>query len=809
LLARLKKHVHVAVVGGGIVGSSVLYHLTKLGWRDVVLCERNELSAGSSWHAAGAFHALNRDPGLARLQAGNLGLYREVAQLTGQDMNLHITGLVNVATTPARWEALRAAAARSAVDGSETPLFSPEQIQHMCPLIDIRGVLGGVYDPRAGYLDPSSATQALAAAACRNGAEIYSQMWVVALAPTARSTWRVFTNKGDFEAEHVVNAGGLWAREVGAMAGIELPLVPIEHHCLLTNDLPEFSTRSAEMPIVVDLDGGSYIRQAGKGAILGLYESRATSWAEEGTPWDYAEAELLPPRLERISEALEKGFRRFPSLSKAGLRRTVNGPLTFTPDGNPLVGPVRGIRNYWVACGVMAGFCQASAVGLTLSEWMIQGEPATDVFAMDVARFGEYATRRYTVGKARESYSRRLQIAYPNQHKPAGRPAKTSPLHEHLRARGAVFGVSYGMEYPLWFGSREDVVEEEPLRGRSNAFPYVAAECHAARSSVCVLDISTLGRYEVIGPGAPKALDRIFASRLPAVGAIGWGAMLSERGRLMGHMTILRLAPERFLLTGSGYLQAWHLRWFETHLAGAGVQIRNVSETTSGIGIFGPNSRTLLAQLADVAVTNDAMPFMTVRECGVGLAPAVVGRLSRTGELGYEIHVPAPYLGALYRAATDAGEALGLKDAGMCAVNSLRLEKCYGIWSREYSPDFTPDESGLSHLVDDEKSNFIGRDAVVAARRGAPHRRLVALAVEARERDAVGSEPVCVGKRMVGFTTSGGYGHTSGVSLALAYVDSDQATSEAELSVTVADEVRPCRILPAPVADPTDARLRG
>jgi dimethylglycine dehydrogenase len=632
---------------------------------------------------------------------------------------------------------------------------------------------------------------------------------VLSLEASGRGTWYVRTDQGDLEAEHVINAAGLWAREVGAMVGVELPLVPMEHHYLLTEDLAQLTGLPREMPIIVDLDGEIYLRQERKGVLLGVYEKNATPWAQNGTPWEYGESELLPPQLERISEALEKGFRRFPALASAGLRRVVNGPFTFTPDGNPLVGPVPGLQNYWVACGVMAGFSQGGGVGLALSQWMINGEPDSDVFAMDVARFGDFANRVYTVAKAREFYSRRFQIAYPNEFWPAGRPAKTTPLYDTLRRHGACFGVSFGVEYPLFFGRPGASVTEQPSLRRSNAFAFVAEECSAARHTVGVIDISTFAKYQVTGPGATEALDRVFASQLPGVGRMRLAPMLSPRGRLMGDMVLFRLASNRFLITGSGYLQRWHMRWYEHHLAGPGVCVSNLSETMAGLAIVGPRARALLERVAAASVADDALPFMAVREFDVGLAPAIVARVSVTGELGYEVHVPAPYLGALYRTLREASEGLELRDVGVYALNSLRLEKSYGIWSREYSCDYTPRETGLSRFVCYEKDRFIGREAVLEDCKHPPARKLVTLAVDARDADAAGYEPIWAGERLVGYTTSGGYGHSAGVSLAMGYVDTNHAVPGTELFVTIVDERRLCRILEEPVVDPKASRLRS
>jgi len=805
----MKSHAQVVVIGGGVVGCSVLYHLTKLGCKDVVLCERKELTAGSSWHAAGGFHAINGDPGISRLQSYTISLYREIEKLSGQDVGLHFTGGLNVAATPERWESLRTEWARHRVLGLSTELLGSGQIRELCPLIDTTHVLGALYDRLEGHLDPFGATHAYAKAARMQGAEIYRHTRVLEIKPTAKGTWHVVTDAGTIDAEHVVNAAGLWAREVGQMVGVQLPLVPMEHHYLLTEDLPELQQLAHEIPLMVDLDAEIYVRQERRGVLLGVYEKDATPWAVNGTPWEYGETELLPPNLDRLTEALEKGFQRFPSLSNAGIRRVVNGPFTFTPDGNPLVGPVPGAPNYWAACGVMAGFAQGGGVGLALAQWIIQGEPEMDVFAMDVARFGSYASRDYTIAKAREFYAHRFQMAYPNEYWPAGRPARTSAIHGKLTAANAVFGVSFGMEVPLYFAPAGQPAVETPSLRRSNAFPAVAEECRASRNGVGILDISSFGKYLVSGPGAKAALNRVLAGRLPCVGRVRLTPMLTPSGRLMGDLTTMRLGEDRFLISGSGYLQDWHMRWFTEHLVERDVSVRNVSDEYGGIALFGPRSRELLARIAHVDVSNAVLPFMSIVQMDLACAPAWVGRLSVTGELGYEIYVPALHLSALLDAVLRETEGLDSKHVGIYALNSLRLEKSFGIWSREFSCDYTPRMAGLERFIDYDRPGFIGRDAALRDRETVPVRRLVSLAVEAHDVDASGYEPIMLGQEMVGFVSSGGYGHCTQTSLAMGYLDSTVAVDQSGLTVTVLGEARPCRILSQPLCDPSGARMRG
>ncbi len=804
----MKRQVRVLVIGGGVVGCSVLYHLSKLGWRDVALCERKELTAGSSWHAAGAFHALNSDAAMSRLQAYTVALYPQLQKESGQDIGLHYAGGLNVAATRERWDLLRADVARHQTLGLETRLAGPEEIRALCPIMDTRGVFGAVYDPMEGHLDPSGATHAFAKAARLHGAEIYRNTWVLGLTPT-RGGWQVQTDQGPIEAEHVVNAAGLWAREVGRMAGVELPLAPMEHHYLITEDLAELKGTGRELPVVVDLDGEMYMRQERGGVLLGVYETPATPWAVDGTPWDYGDRELLPPDLERLAPALEKGFTRFPLLNRAGIRRVVNGPFTFTPDGNPLVGPVPGLRNYWAACGVMAGFCQGGGVGLALAAWMIAGEPDGDVFALDVARFGPYATRTYVLEKAREFYSRRFRIAYPNEYWPAGRPSKTSALYPHLTQRNAVHGVSYGLEYPLYFAAQGEQPVEVPTLRRTNAFASVARECRTARSHGAILDASSFSRFEFEGPEAEPGLDRLLAGRLPEVGRIRLTPMLSSQGRLMGDLTTLRLSPKRFLVFGSGYLQSWHLRWFREHMPESGVTVRNLSDEWGGIALFGPRARELLARVTAEDVSGAAFPFMSGRFMDVGLAQALVVRMSVTGELGYEIHLPQIHLGPVYERLRDAADGLGIIDAGMYTLMALRLEKGFGIWSREFSRDYTPAESGLGRFVAYDKAAFIGREAALRDRQAAPARRLVLLAVAAADAEANFLEPIWSDGARVGFVTSAAYGHTCGMSLAMGYVATPAAAAGTALEVTILGERRACRVLGEPPVDPGGARMRA
>lgn len=797
----------VVVVGGGIVGCSVLYHLALRGVTDAVLIERDELTAGSTWHAAGGFHTINSDTRIAALQKYTIDLYPQVERESGQSVGLHLTGGLELAGTPERWRWLRSELAWLRTQGVEARLLTPDEAAELVPIIDPAGIQGALFDPEEGNLDPNGATRAYAIAARGRGAEVIEHNPVLSLEP-ADDGWRVETERGRVVAEHVVNAAGLWARRVGRMVGVDHPLVPMVHHYLVTDDVPQVAAIEGEMPAVTDLEGFTYLQREGDGVLLGVYEQNPRHWSVDGAPWDFGR-ELFPEEVDRIMPELSIGFRRFPVLQEVGIRRWVNGAFTFTPDGNPLVGPSDGIRNYWAACGCMAGFSQCAAIGLAVANWIVDGDPGCDVFGMDVARFGPYASADgYLRDTTAQFYARRFVMAYPNEELPAGRPLETTPCYEELLASGAAFTVNRGLEVPLYFAPSPDFEERWTL-GRSNAEPVVGEEVEAVRTAAGAFEIAQYARYEVSGPTAEAWLDHLLASRLPAPGRIRLAPMLNEAGRLMGDLTVTRLHDDRFWLTGSYSLQDWHLRWFHRHLPDGGAEVRNVTGEWMGFAVSGPASRSILERLVEDDVSDAALPFLAVRRMDLGIGPAVVGRISLTGELGYEIAVPTDRHLELLHGLRDAGMVHGLRLIGDRALDSLRLEKGYGIWSAEFRQDRTAGMSGLDRFVAFDKGEFIGATAARREREEGSTERLVLLEIDAEDADAAQDDGVWIEDRRVGFVTSGAYGHHVGMSLALAYVDSLVAMARPELTVFVVGEPRAARILPEPPYDPTGARLRG
>ncbi|MBZ9956200.1 MULTISPECIES: FAD-dependent oxidoreductase [unclassified Mesorhizobium] len=860
----MKSHVKAVVIGGGVVGCSVLYHLAKAGWTDIMLIERSELTSGSSWHAAGGFHTLNGDPNVAKLQAYTVQLYKEIEELSGQSCSLHLTGGVMMADSPERMDFLRLAHAKGRYLGMDTELITPSEAKAMFPLMDETNFVGAMWDPVEGHLDPSGTTIAYSKAAKKLGAEIVLRNRVVELTQQVDGTWNVITEQGTVHAEHVVNCGGLWAREIGRMVGLELPVLAMEHMYLLTEPMPEVEefnkSTGREMIGVMDFKGEIYTRQERNGILLGTYEKACKPWSPVNTPWDFGH-ELLQPDLDRIAPSLEVGFKHFPGIEKAGIKQIINGPFTFALDGNPLVGPVQGLTNFWCACAVMAGFSQGGGVGLALSNWMVHGDPGFDVWGMDVARFGEWASLRYTNAKVRENYSRRFSIRFPNEELPAARPAQTTPLYDTMLANNAVMGDSWGLETPLWFAPKGKEPKDIVSFHRSNDFGPIGEEVRATRERVGVTEIANFAKYEVSGPGAEDFLNRLMTNRMPKAGRIVLTPMINEFGKLIGDFTIAKAAEDRFMIWGSSAAQKYHMRWFEKHLPKDGpraseVRIHRFDQTLVGLSIAGPKSRDLLQKLVDVDISTKAFRFMDFREMAVGGAPCMVNRITYTGDLGYEIWMAPAYQRLVYKAIRDAGEEFGLVDFGMRALLSMRLEKNFPTWFRELRPIYGPFEGSMDRFIKLEKNDFIGRDAAARERAEGPKLRRVSFIVEAADADVMGDEPIWakVGKdygtvekphgfgaprfdaagkevrgskaaqgasavrgivdgdwRVVGWVTSGGYAHYVQKSMAQGYVPAALAQDESAglFEIEILGHRRPARINVEAPFDPSGEKMRS
>lgn len=798
----------VVVIGGGVVGASVLYHLAKSGWTDALLLEKSELTAGSTWHAAGGMHTFNGEANISRLQKYTIDLYREIEALSGQSCGLHPNGGLMLAANQGELDSLKLICSRARYLGMETEMITLEEAVRLNPLIDPSYFIGALWRADGGHCDPSGTTHAYVKAARKLGASVERFTRVLSLDQRPDGSWNVVTDKGTVLAEHVVNCAGLWAREIGHMVGIELPVLAMEHHYLLTEDIPELRGRSSEIVNTTDYAGEIYMRQERGGALIGTYEPHGVVWSPVRTPDDFS-MQLLAEDFERLAPYFEVGFRHFPALGQVGIRKAVNGPFTFAPDGNPLVGPVRGLRNYWVACAVMAGFSQGGGIGLILSRWMAEGDPGQDIISMDVARFGAFATPKYTSIKVPENYSRRFRLAYPNEELAAARPVRRSPIYDKLLAAGAVMGANFGLEHALWFAPAGVAPVETPTYRRSEAFPFVRAECRAVRDAVGLYETSNYGKYEITGRGARTWLDRVFACRIPRLGRIGLAPMLNAAGRIVGDLSIACLAEDRFLIMGSGFAEEFHLRWFWASEPPSDVFIRSAASTLTGVSVAGPKSRELLQRLVRIDLSAAAFKLFQVREAAVGFAPSVVMRAGFTGELGYEIWTTPDYLASLYEDLWSAGKELGLAHFGGRALSSLRLEKGYGSFNKDFRPDYTPGETGLARFVDFDKAGFTGREAARAEQMAGPKRRFVVMEVVQADTEVIGYESIMKDGSAVGYVTSGAYGHCIEKSLAAGYVPTALAREGVELQIDILGEMRSAIVRLEPMYDPLGLRLRG
>ena len=801
----MKSHYRVVIIGGGVVGASVIYHLSKFGWKDICLLERSVLSAGSSWHAAGGIHALNADPNMSALQAYTIDLLPKVEKESGENIGLHMTGGLTMAGTPERWEWLQSAyRVYQSIGIEDCRLVTPQEASKLNPIMSTEGLLGGMWADREGYLDTTGTVKAYAAAARKQGAEYYENTKVESLSQT-KEGWQIITNKGVINCEHVVNAAGLWAKQVGRMAGIELPVSPLKHHYLISDSIPEIEKLDFEVPMTVDLEGFTYLRQDQKGVLLGIYEINHEHWAMDGAPWDYG-MELFQEQTDRIENEITLGFQRYPCLQEVGVKTWVNGAFTFSPDGNPLMGPVPGKKGYWCACAVMAGFLQGGGVGKSLAEWMIYGEPEADVFGMDVARYGKYAeNKQYIKETTGQFYSRRFVMTYPNEQLPAGRPLKMSPAHDAMTENGCQWGVSWDLEVPLYFAPKD--FKETPSLKRSNAFEIVKNECLNVKNGVGLLDISGFSRFEVTGTNAEDWLDKVFACKLPKKGKASLAPMLSPSGKLKGDLTIFNWGDGSWWVMGSYYLRNWHMRWFSENLT-PNVFIRDLGEDYCGFSISGPRSKELIKNLTDSEIGK--LPFMGCGNYDIGLIQTKIGRLSVAGELGYEINCRMGDHIALRRLLLENGKQFGIHEYGFNALLSMRLEKSFGIWSAEYTQGYTPGMTGLDRWINWQKNDFIGKKASYLEKSGnGPNQKLVTLEVDSSDSDASGFEPIWKNGKRVGFITSGGYGHRIQKSLAMGLINTDLAESGQEIDVHIVGKEKKAKIIPVSPYDPKGELMRA
>ncbi|WP_377190728.1 GcvT family protein [Ruegeria meonggei] len=806
----MKTKAQAVVIGGGVIGCSILYHLTKLGWADVVLLERDELTSGSTWHAAANIHGLHDSTNISRIQHYTMTLYKELEAETGQSCGVFQPGSLYLAQTEEREHQLRLQAAKAKLYGMNFYEVSIEEAQRLNPLVNYDGIRCVMFEPDGGNVDPSGVTNAYAVGARQRGAEIHRFTPVTATDQQDDGTWIVRTPKGDIATPWVINAAGLWGREVAKMAGIELPLQPTEHQYFVTETMTDVAGHGTRLPSVSDRDGEYYLRQEGQGLLVGAYEKDMKFWAEDGTPLDFAH-DLFPDDLERIEENMMNAIERLPAVGEAGIKRVINGPMIWSPDANVLMGPAPEMDGYFCCNGIIPGFSQSGGMGLMAAQWIVEGETQYDMFVWDMARFDSWATKAFTKARVQDQYAHRFAIHFPNEERSAGRPARTRPIYDKQAHMGGVFGLNAGWEHPLWFADTPGASDTNGFT-RQNWWGPVGEECKMLRERAGIIDISNFAKYVCTGPGAEDWLNAVFANRMPkTVGRSCLTPLISKRGGIAGDFTVTRLGAEEFWIIGSGMAERYHKRFFKQVPLPDGTTFESRTEAMCGFNIAGPKSREILRRLTNVSLATEDFPFMRSARIELAGVEVLALRVSFTGDLGWEVHCATKDQPRLYDALIEAGKAFGAGPVGSRALMSLRVEKGYGSWSREYSPEYWPHEVALDRLCKFNK-DFLNKDAAMEVLKSPPRENLVLLHLDegdvtASDADATGGEPIFKDGIGIGRVTSGAYGYSVDMSLALGFVKNAQPGDEVE--VMVLGRPHKAVILREPPFDPKGEILRG
>ncbi|KAB2850048.1 MAG: FAD-dependent oxidoreductase [Hyphomicrobiaceae bacterium] len=811
-MSLLPSQARVVVIGGGAVGCSALYHLASRGLTDALLLEMDELTSGSTWHAAGNCPNFSGSFGIMKLQRYSTKLYAGLGAAVDYPIDYHVTGAIRLAQSRERMDEFRHVTGMARHQGIEFEMLSTGDIKDRYPFIETKGLMGGQWDPLDGDIDPAQLTQALAKGARDKGARIVRNCRVTGFSRTPAGEWRIETAAGAVSCETVVNAAGYRAAEVGRLYGRDIPCVAMSHQYLVTGTIGELSTRKQKLPLLRDPDDSYYLRQERDGLLLGPYEWQATPhWTNgEGVPASFA-FQLFADDLDRLEEHIAKACGRVPILGSAGIKKVINGPIPYTPDGNPLVGPAPGVPNVFEACVFSFGIVQAGGAGKLLADWVIEGETEWDLWSFDPRRFTGHVNEPYTRAKAVELYQNEYAIGFPFEERPAGRPAKTSPLYPVLKAKGALFGARNGWERAVWFPrDGEEAKAQSALTLRRPAFhEAIGRECHAIAETVGVVELPGFSRFEVSGRRAAEALDAMIAGALPRVGRLALSYVLTPKGGVLSEFTVTRLADDRFWLLGASSAE-WHDRDLLERHAGGKARIDNLTAMYSTLVVTGPRSRELLSRVTPADLSTAAFPWLSWRSIRLGVFEVVAMRVSYAGELGFELHVPMEELVPVYDLVMEAGRDLGAADVGIYALDSLRLEKCYRSWKQDLTTEYSAFACGLDRFVRLDKPSFPGREALLREQSaGGPKDRLVPLIVDCKFADAPATATVFQGKERVGLVMSGGYGHRLKASIALAYVQADLARRGQPLWVDVFGESCPAVVGTEPLFDPSNERLRG
>ena len=810
----MKTHARVVIVGGGAVGVATAYHLTKKGWSDVMLVEKAELTHGSTWHAAGLLPLFNMSYSVGQIHKYSVDLYKKLEAETGQDVSFHVNGNLRLATNRERMDEYRKYCGTANTIGVPFEMIGPGEIVELWPLCNIDGLVGALYHPDDGHIAPADVTQAMAIGARRGGAEIHRRTRVLGFEEKHGGEWLVKTDQGDITCEHVVTATGSWARQTAAMVGLEIPVIAVEHQYIVTDAVPELVERHREglpeMAVLRESDASYYLREERQGYILGPYEKGAKAWAVDGVADDFGQ-ELLPGDLDRLAPHVEAAISRVPSFGEAGVKDIINGPIPYTPDGSPIVGPAPRLRNFWWNEGHGFGITAAGGAGWQLAEWIVEGEPGIDMNDLHPLRFGAYANKAFTKLKNEEAYEHVFIIHYPDEERAACRPAKTSPIHDKLDRAGAVWGQRYGWERPNWFAPPGvERVDDWSFR-RSKYFEHVGNEHRHLRDKVGLIDITSFAKFRVSGPGAEPMLDYMLANRIPKKqGRIGLAHALTRKGGVRSEFTVSREGPESFYLVSSGAAEAYDYDLLLKSLPADGsVRLENLTALLGVLVLAGPRARDVLRKLTDADLSSNAFPWLTCQNILVGMAPVRAMRVNFVGDLGWELHHPIEYQHHLFDALMEAGAEFELDNVGMRAMDSLRIEKSYRMWRQDLTPDYTPFESGLERLVKLDKGDFRGRDALLEQRAAEVPNRFVTLCCEVDDADPLGNEPLWNDGQMVGRATAGGYGHHVGMSLALGYVRAQFSQVNTAVEIEILGSRYPAKVIPDSPYDPEHRSLKS
>ena len=805
----MKTSARVVIVGGGIMGASLLYHLAELGWTDIMLVEKDELTSGSTWHAAGQCPSITGSFNLAKMHAYSNQLYPRLEGLTGQYVSWHKSGGIRLATNDSELAWLRYVHGYSKIIGFDMEMIGPDEIRRINPFMTTDGVIAGAWTTQDGHADPSGICNALAIGAKQMGATIVRKNRVTGLNQLPSGEWDVATEQGVIRAQIVVNAGGCYARQVAQMAGIDIPVTNMEHHYLVTDPIQEFIDRDEEIPVMRCPYVSGYFRQEQNSGLIGIYENVdiREAWAPKGMPEWESTSELFPDDLDRIAKWVERAIERMPVFGEVGIRRIVNGAIPHTPDGGPLLGPAAGLRNFWHCCGTSFGIAQGGGAGKYLAQWMVEGDAEINMVEFDPRRYGAFADEAYSRAKVFLDYRLTFTTRLPGEEEPDGRPQRTSPLYDRLAQMGAVYGETYGWERPKWLSL--DGRTEEPGYGRTNVFEVVAAEVRAVSERVGVLDLSGFAKYDVTGPDAEDFLNRICANRMPTrQGGIALVHPLSRGGRILGEMTVTRFADDHFYCLSAAAAEQRDLDLLmQSRLPGEDVTITNVTDDRGVLVLSGPRSRDLMARLTDADLSNDGFRWLSGQMIDVAGHRVRALRVSYVGELGWELHPTMDAMPQLYDAIWSAGQDLGIANYGLYAVNTMRIEKGYKAWGSELTNELTMIEADMRRFINFKKDEFVGRQATIDA----PERpvRIIYGEMDAQTVDPRGGEPIMADGRCIGMTTSGAFGHRVGKSLFFGAVDSAFAVPGTRFEIQVQGEQRGAVVLDQPAYDADNARMKA